>query len=303
MQRPSSAIRLDTDAQVVSFSPFCDFPAEIKLRIWEYCVPDPRTIESVVVMIINLDLSTPKGFIPAPRELSSAYDECSMYHHNGPDRYCEDLMGIGMYFSTRRPVFDLLRTCRDARKVTLDTYTLGINSIIDVENFYFWNGDDDIVYFQCTENRAHMDAMLNYLTIKRLQSLKGFDTIKHVAFRLDTAFLAVIGWLDQGWNYDSDEEEITEKHSVLANFPSLHSISLFMDPSKLHKHWRTGKIALYPPEPAIRLDPTGKNAAQTELEVQERLGLGPSSDVDTVELPVVDIYVMLRRPRRQRRNI
>lgn len=279
-----------------TFRRFPHLPHEIQSSIWKLSVPDPSDVQSVIVIIINHDLSQPKGFIPSQKQLADYHEEYAMQ-----DRHLREMLDYRhvdyIDFGTRRPILHIMHACRTSRRVMRRTYSLALESILQEENQTLWR-NDDIVYFQCTEDSDHIDSMLQYLTTKRACPLNGFETIKHVTFRLSTAFVKALGWHD---DWTVSEEDYPIKHNFLGNLPNIDSLSLFTDPSNLHEDWRTGKIALYSPDPVIQLASTGQTAAQIEAKIKELLAR--TSGREASALPIVDIFVMLRRRAKERRGL
>lgn len=280
---------LISSSYACNFPKFPALPVELQTRVWQFALPDPRSIPHVVVMIINFDLSRPKALIPSTKDL----EQCRAFV-NASDEWMEFLPGIEIRrvrgSNSRSHVLHLMQVSHQARKVACATYRLDIGSIIPEENTSFWHDDEDLVYFHWADTKeSEPEAMLYYLTQGGFLPVSGFDRLKHVAFRLDYSLYDYIS---------EDDELIAEDASLWKPFPSMKSLTILLDPSNLHQDWQSGRIALHRPFPDVTIDLCDSTASALEHLTASRLkNQNPGKDV-----PLVDVLVMQRRRHKMKRG-
>ena len=290
----SPPFRSNTDISIYSCT-------EIQLHIWRHAVPDPYSISSAIVMIVNpdVDLSRPRAFLPyAKKLLHTEYSTGA-----GETEICLEEI------NKRQPIFNVMQSCHNARTAILETYRLDIDSIIPSERIPLCKDPEDMIYFHHFPNDDEYGlsgrTMIQYLTRESFTFLGCFETLRHIAFRFS---YDALGALKMSSDYDDDDEndsddgspgfrEVREAFHMHENFPALESVSLFVDKFHLFNTWVKGKLVLYPVEDDARLPPVGLTADQVESKLERKLSRRdwPKGS------PVVDVYVAARRMHKKKR--
>lgn len=270
---------------------------ELQLKIWQNAVPDPYSIPSVIVFIINpdVDLAQPRGYLPSAKELLVLEGEDSSEEEDSPEEEEGSDVGISAYRSRRlhlrlrQPIFNMMQTCRDARTIVQETYRLDITSAISRELSPLCKDPEDMIYFHFPqesrqENGFSLTTFVNYLAKNLLTSLHNFVNVRHVAFYFDPEVMMVLHGSrryhqEGGW----------QKPILLQNFPDLESLSLFIEPFQSPGYdWTDGKLVLYPPKNDVKIH----KVHMTSDEIEHQLGEVFSGGDGKWEPPIIDVYVV-----------
>jgi hypothetical protein len=196
--------------------------------------------------------------------------------------------------NARSIIYTLMHTCRQSRTLARNTFRFDHESAISTNDNPFWTDQEDTIYFRAQDEFCRVLSLQEYLAGPRDASLMSFDGLGHIAFD-SRGFYRILDTDERYLEYDDDGEF---QMSVLDNFPSLKTLTLLLDPLHVHREWRTGRIALYEPEPSVEIHGHGSTAEQVESRVERML----SSSTQTKEVPMVDVLIMLRRPRKRSRR-
>jgi hypothetical protein len=237
------------------------------------------------MLSINLDLASPRAILPSISE----YQQCIPTY----DIFVE-------LADARSPILSFLHTCRGSRRASLRTYRLDIDSIIEDENYPWWNPDDDIVYILPAWNWWETNAILTWLTRSRKDDkpIPRLASLQHLALKVDRVFCGSFEVVRTGSR--------PLEREWLRNLPSLQSLSLFFDPLGVsggqnpRLQERTyGSIILWEPEDISVSDCFGLRPVQIERAISSHIRpLSQGQDV-----PLVESFVIgWRKPRKYRES-
>lgn len=206
------------------FRVFPKLPAELRLLIWNFAVPDPRDIDGVMLYLTNFDLSNPKAIIPTPREMKNFCAGTSLRAKSTRIWWAE-MCASWQY------VLSLLHSCHDARSATLKKFRLSYDSTIEGEDQALWC-DNDTIYFPSSGGPRYGSVLTSWLGVlegwdKKI-SLPGphFSSLKHLA-------------LDFMPEFQMSPDAVNEVLDLwLKKFPSLESFTLLFDPEKFGRKER-----------------------------------------------------------------
>jgi hypothetical protein len=201
---------------------------------------------------------------------------------------------------TRSPILSALHACRGSRRAALRTYRLDIDSIIENENYPWWNPDDDIVYIPPAWNWWETNAIHTWLTRSRKDGkpIPGLASLQHLALKVGPVFCG------------SFEVVRTRtkplEHEWLRNLPSLQSLSFVFDPLGVtgrqnpDLEGRTdGSIMLWEPEDISASNCFNIRPVQIERAISSHIR--PLSQGQ--EVPLVESFVIgWRRPHKHRES-
>lgn len=258
-------------AKKASFTKFPLLPVEIRLKIWEHALPDPRHVAGVFIVIINFELARPRAIIPP-------FEWCDEVYNDIASEGTRDITHV-------YDVTNLLHASPESRDVALRTFRLDCDSVVAEENTPWWN-EEDTLYFpgDWDEESQLKDLLYWWISQKRNSPFHHFANVRHIAMHCPNNITATQGGETSLDNY------------LLQNFPALSSISLLFDPMEF-RHLTQGSIKLYEPYDVVveqfnRTPSELKSIVTARLEAMARPKL---------EVPVVECFVMCwKKPKGQK---
>ncbi|KAF4629306.1 hypothetical protein G7Y89_g8835 [Cudoniella acicularis] len=304
-----------------TFHKFADLPAEIRIAIWQYTLPDPYHRLGAIIAFINFDLERPRAILPSAREYrhtcgfstglaSSVSTSTILFMRLYRDEYgdSESLspqseMDGGFYEQPlddgsigygRAEVLSLMHTCAESRSTIQEVYVLDCPSILPTKVMPWM--ENDTVYLT-----KHGNYPLLQWIESTPQNPDILASIYYLALDVDVSLLKELSihLPNVAFDRDNDLRDDRSNPAFFKNFPCLKSLDLLIDPVNA-AYRMTGRLVLYAPIET----PVGKlrHAKPSEVEKAFRAKLAAIHEVDAFSngLPVVECAVVCwKKPKLQ----